>query len=70
MASKVIMYTTGCPKCRVLQRKLDAAHVEYEEHNDMAEMLSLGLRAAPTLSVDGELMDFNKACKWADSQKE
>lgn len=70
LSNKVIFYTTGCPKCRVLKTKLDAANVQYEVNTDVEAMRSLGMLSAPTLSVDGELFGFAAACKWADSQKE
>lgn len=68
LSNEVIFHTTGCPKCRVLKTKLDRAGVAYETNTDIDAMLSLGIRSAPVLSVDGELLDFAAACKWADSQ--
>lgn len=50
--------------------KLDQAGITYEVNESVAEMRKIGLLSAPALSVDGELMDFAPACKWADSQKE
>lgn len=68
--TKVVFHTTGCPKCRVLKMKLDKAGVSYETNDDVSKMLSIGLKSAPALSVDDELLDFAAACKWADGQKE
>ena len=28
------LYTIGCPKCSILEKKLDAAHVDYEKVTD------------------------------------
>ena len=60
----VIFYTTGCPKCAVMKKKLDLAQISYEENSDIDEMRCLGMKSAPALSVDGVLMDFGKAVKW------
>ncbi len=66
----VILHTTGCPRCRVLKTKLLRAGVEFTENSDVPKMLELGIKTAPVLSVDGELMDFAAACRWADGRKE
>jgi len=68
--SNVILYSTGCPKCKVLKMKLDRAGVSYTVEEDVEAMRKLGLLSAPALSVDGELMLFGDAVKWADGQKE
>ena len=36
---KVILYSTGCPKCRVLKTKLDKKNINYIENNDVEEMI-------------------------------
>ena len=61
---KVVFYSTHCPRCKGLEMKLKAKGVEYEECNDVNEMLRLGLSAAPALSVDGKLMGFAESMKW------
>ena len=45
----MILYSTGCPRCRVLQRKLDEAGISYEVNSDIERMKALGLRSAPAL---------------------
>lgn len=61
---RIIMYSTGCPKCKVLASKLDNAGVEYEIETDMQTMCDLGFISMPMLSVDGEIMDFKQAVDW------
>lgn len=68
--SNVILHTTGCAKCKVLKKKLDDAGVKYDVNEDVSKMRALGLLSAPALSVDGMIMDFSAACRWADDQKE
>lgn len=63
-ANSTIFYSTGCPKCKVLQKELDKTGVLYTVINDVDEMLSLGLSSAPALSVEGKLMNFTEAMKW------
>lgn len=69
MNEKIVLYSTGCPKCGVLKRKLDSAGIQYNVVSDVDEMLKLGMSSAPFLGVDGELLDFNKAMVWIRSQE-
>lgn len=64
MNKSVVLYSTGCPQCKALERKLDKAGITYDVVSDVDEMLRLGLKSAPALSVDGEVMDFKNAVKW------
>lgn len=59
----VIMYTTGCPKCKILKKKLDEKKVEYEEETDVEKMKSIGIDRVPMLSVDGKLLSYLEAVK-------
>lgn len=61
---RVTLYTTHCPKCRVIEKKLAQAGVEYIEVSDVQEMTKLGFRSAPMLDVDGKIMDFMDANRW------
>lgn len=62
------MYTTHCPKCNVMERKLKEANIEFEEIDDNAKVLevatSLGFTMAPLLEVDGRVMDFKDGIDW------
>ena len=69
MEQKIILYSTGCPKCSVLTKKLNYLGVEYAVSEDMDEMKALGLKAAPALSVDGVLMDFAESMRWVREQE-
>ncbi len=64
---KVILYTTHCPKCEVLEAKLKSKKVEYDCVTDTQEMLKLGMASAPNLSVDGNIMDFSQAVTWVNA---
>ena len=67
---KVILYSTGCPKCRVLKTKLDKKNINYIENNDVEEMLELGFDLLPVLKVDNDIMNFTEAIKWIGEQNE
>jgi glutaredoxin len=60
----IILYSTGCPKCNVLKKKLDMAKIEYEICEDEDVMEQKGFMSAPMLEVDEVVMDFGLAVKW------
>lgn len=61
MNGKVILYSTGCPKCSQLKKLLNDAGIEYSEITDTVEMLSLGFDEVPMLKVDDKIMDYTNA---------
>ena len=62
----VILYSTHCPRCNVLEEKLEDAGIEYELIEDQKIMEEKGFMSAPMLEVDGDVMDFTKAVKWVN----
>lgn len=64
----VVLYTTGCPKCGVLKKKLDAKGIKYEENDSTMEMLSLGITQVPVLKVEDKLLEFSEANNWINQQ--
>lgn len=63
---KVTLYTTGCPRCRVLESKLNAAGVEYTSITDTDEIEQMGFTNAPVLKVDDDVLDFKSAVDWVN----
>ena len=68
MAEKITLYSTGCPKCGALKKKLEMKSIPYTEVTNIDEMVRLGMKSAPNLMVDGELLDFSHAIAWVNSQ--
>lgn len=65
---EVILYSTGCPKCNVLKKKLNDKNINFTENNDIDIMTSLGIEQVPVLSIDGKLMDFTQANTWINER--
>lgn len=65
---KLILYSTNCPKCRVLKKKLSDKRLSFEENYFVDEMEKLGITEVPVLSIDGELLDFKTAVDWVNQQ--
>lgn len=57
----ITLYSTHCPKCKVIETKLKQAGLAYTEFDDIDKILSMGIKTAPMLEVDGKLMDFSEA---------
>lgn len=65
---ELVLYSTGCPQCSVLKKKLDAKGFSYRVNENVEAMLALGIDSVPVLSVDGELLGFAAANKWIGEQ--
>ena len=63
----VVLYTTHCPKCKVLEAKLKMKKVEYDEVTDADLMIEKGFMSAPMLEVDGKIMNFKDAVDWLNT---
>lgn len=61
MEKKIILYSTGCPKCQILKNKLSDKQIPYIENNNIDEMLQLNISQVPVLSVNGTLYSFRQA---------
>lgn len=59
--NNVILYTTHCTKCRVLETKLKSKNINYVEETDETIMQKKNIEFLPMLEVDGNLMDFATA---------
>lgn len=66
----VTLYSTHCPKCNVLEKKLKQKNISYEEVNDIEIMKEKGYLSVPVLEADGRSMDFRTANDWINSQEE
>lgn len=62
----VILYSTNCPKCKVLEKKLRDKGIEFQVENDVDLMIEKGYLMAPVLVVDGKEYEFGEAVKWVN----
>lgn len=62
----IILYTTHCPKCKMLEGKLREASISYMECTDTDTMRNKGFDWVPVLEVDGEYMGYKQALEWID----
>ena len=64
----VVLYSTHCPKCKVLELKLKQKNIDYEEVTDMEIMQEKGFMSVPQLEVDGTIYNFKDAVCWIGGQ--
>lgn len=64
----ITLYSTGCPKCKILEQKLDNANIEYNICNDINKMEEKGFMSLPMLEVNDEIMGFGEAVKWINNK--
>lgn len=65
---KITLYTTHCPQCSVLEKKLKQEDLTFDIVEGEDEIRKLGFLAAPILVVDDKPMTFKQACDWIDEE--
>ena len=61
---KIVLFSTKCPRCNVLEKKLQQKNILYEEVNNIEIMEEKGFLSVPVLEVDGKTMNFKEANDW------
>lgn len=61
------LFTTGCPKCKVLKAKLDAKKIPYETSMDINHLIEKGYISLPILLVDDKYLDYLKAVDFVNN---
>ena len=62
----IVLYSTNCPKSRILKQKMDEKSIVYTEEHSVDKMIGMGITQVPVLSVDGELLAFGRAVEWVN----
>ena len=59
----LIVYSTGCPQCKVLISKLKEKMIPYEVISDIDIMLEKGIQSVPVIKYEGRFYTFMEALK-------
>lgn len=66
--SKLVLYSTGCPKCHVVEMKLAKANVNFDIISDVDAIVTFGkahgIASAPILDTGTEVLDFTGAVNY------
>lgn len=60
----ITLYTTGCPRCKVLETKLNQAGMKFGVVNDPKKIMEMGFVTAPVMTVDGKPFGFKEAINY------
>jgi hypothetical protein len=64
----IILYTTHCPKCEILEKKLKAKEITYNICEDTPLMEEKGFIYLPILEVDGKALSFSDAISFINNK--
>ena len=67
---EITLYTTDCPKCKILEKKLDAKNITYKKVTNIEEIIMTGFLSSPILKVDDKFMPFTESIYWVNGEKE
>lgn len=71
--ANVILYSTACAKCKVVEMKLKQLGIDFDLVEDKDKVISVGeingISSAPILEVDGNFYDFSNAIKYLKEVK-
>ena len=60
----IVLYTTHCPMCLMLERKLKEKNINYIEISDTNKIKEAGIKNVPVLKVGNKTMDSYNAMQW------
>jgi len=69
----ITLYSTHCPKCKIIEMKLAQKKVEFEMVDDPDTVVEVGranhILSAPILKADDKFFDFQGAVKFINEVK-
>lgn len=65
----ITLYSTDCPRCKMLENKLDQFGINYTICKDKNTMLKYGFSFLPVLKVDDKFLNFKEAIRWINERK-
>ena len=71
--NNVILYSSNCPKCKVLEAKLNQKNIDFSIKNsedDLQELFDEGFREMPVLEVDNKKYTFGEAVQLINNYTE
>jgi glutaredoxin len=65
----ITLYTTHCPKCKVLENKLNKKNIEYNVCEDIEIIQNKNIISFPALEIDNKILSFRDAVNWVNEQE-
>lgn len=60
----ITVYTTHCPRCKILEKTLASRGVDYTAVEDVDTIVAKGFQMVPMMEVDGKVLDYKEAMFW------
>ena len=66
----IVLYTINCPKCIVLEKKLETKNIKFSKISDIDTIKERGYGdfTFPILEVNGMAMSYKTAVQWINNQ--
>lgn len=58
MENKYVLYTTHCPRCKVIEKKLQEKNISYSIEDNEETILAAGIDTVPVLKTDNKVYNF------------
>ena len=66
---KVKLYTTHCPKCKILEERLNEKKVKYEVIDNIDELQKMNFKSVPNLEIDGKIYNYLDSIRYLNKMK-
>ena len=66
---KVKLYTTHCPKCKILEERLNEKKVKYEVIDNIEELQKMNFKSVPNLDIDGKIYNYLDSIRYLNKMK-
>ena len=66
---KVKLYTTHCPKCKILEERLNEKKVKYEVIDNIEELQKMNFKSDPNLEIDGKIYKYLDSIRYLNKMK-
>lgn len=64
---EIVMFSTNCPKCKILESKLQNKGIYYTKNMSLETLKALGFDEVPVLKVGDKYYHFADAVKWINN---
>lgn len=62
----ITLFSTNCPKCKILETKLIQKNIPYDMNYNINEIIDKGFMSVPVLKIGDNYLDFAAAVKWVN----
>ena len=61
---KIVLYSTGCPMCKMIEEKFAQKKVQYVKVSDSGIIVSKGITVVPQAEINGKLLRVKEILNW------